>query len=89
MEEGEGGESEVTGWDGVDLTAGLGPKVANWRRAPPAPVDADQLLVPGVTFAVPYRLLPYGLNPKLTNDEMTAMRRMARRMPPHFMLGLP
>lgn len=69
------------------LLAGLGPRFTDWWGYEPLPVDGDLLpaVVPG--FRRPFRLLPYGVNPKLTNDEMTILKRLGRPLPCHFALG--
>ncbi|PKI33793.1 hypothetical protein CRG98_045824 [Punica granatum] len=66
---------------------GLGPRFTDWWGYEPLPVDADLLpaVVPG--YRRPFRLLPYGVKPKLTNDEMTTLRRLGRPLPCHFALG--
>ncbi|KEH32512.1 putative RNA-binding, CRM domain-containing protein [Medicago truncatula] len=65
----------------------LGPRFNDWTGREPLPVDADQLpaVVPG--YKTPFRLLPYGVKPCLSNKEMTDMRRVSRRTAPHFALG--
>ncbi|CAI8611049.1 unnamed protein product [Vicia faba] len=65
----------------------LGPRFKDWTGREPLPVDADQLpaVVPG--YKTPFRLLPYGVKPSLSNKKMTVMRRIARRTAPHFALG--
>ncbi|XP_011098529.1 CRM-domain containing factor CFM2, chloroplastic [Sesamum indicum] len=80
------GEAELA--DEVDtLLEGLGPRFSDWWGCDPLPVDADLLpaVVPG--YKRPFRLLPYGVKPKLTNDEMTTLRRLGRPLPCHFALG--
>ncbi|XP_062010022.1 CRM-domain containing factor CFM2, chloroplastic-like [Rosa rugosa] len=69
------------------LLEGLGPRFTDWWGYEPLPVDGDLLpaIVPG--YRRPFRLLPYGLQPKLTDDEMTTIRRLARPLPCHFALG--
>lgn len=69
------------------LLEGLGPRFTDWWSYDPLPVDADLLpaVVPG--YKRPFRLLPYGVRPKLTNDEMTTLRRLGRPLPCHFALG--
>ncbi|PIA40346.1 hypothetical protein AQUCO_02500202v1 [Aquilegia coerulea] len=66
---------------------GLGPRFTDWWGYDPLPVDGDLLpaVVPG--YRRPFRLLPYGIKPKLTDDEMTTMRRLSRPLPCHFALG--
>nr|XP_043606482.1 CRM-domain containing factor CFM2, chloroplastic [Erigeron canadensis] len=69
------------------LLHGLGPRFIDWYGYDPLPVDADLLpaIVPG--YRKPFRLLPFGVQPKLTNDEMTTLRRLGRPLPCHFALG--
>ncbi|KAL6505839.1 CRM-domain containing factor cfm2, chloroplastic [Orobanche hederae] len=69
------------------LLEGLGPRFSDWWGNDPLPVDADLLpaVIPG--YRRPFRLLPYGVKPKLTNDEMTTLRRLGRPLPIHFALG--
>ncbi|KAF3632823.1 putative metalloendoproteinase 1-like [Capsicum annuum] len=63
------------------LLEGLGPRFTDWWGCEPLPIDADLLpaIVPG--YKKPFRLLPYGVKPKLTNDEMTTLRRLGRPLP--------
>ncbi|KAF5748473.1 hypothetical protein HS088_TW04G00427 [Tripterygium wilfordii] len=65
----------------------LGPRYKDWRGPEPFPVDADLLpaLVRG--YKPPFRLLPYGMQNCLRNKDVTMFRRLARRTPPHFVLG--
>ncbi|XP_058073919.1 CRM-domain containing factor CFM3A, chloroplastic/mitochondrial-like isoform X2 [Magnolia sinica] len=65
----------------------LGPRFQDWSGCDPMPVDAD--LLPGLVpeYKPPYRLLPYGMRHCLHNRQMTSLRRLARRVPPHFALG--
>ncbi|XP_068636305.1 CRM-domain containing factor CFM3, chloroplastic/mitochondrial-like isoform X2 [Aristolochia californica] len=69
------------------LLDGLGPRYTDWPEGDPLPVDADMLpgVVPG--YSPPFRILPYGVRSVLGNKEMTALRRLARVLPPHFALG--
>lgn len=69
------------------LLEGLGPRFSDWWGCDPLPVDADLLpaVVPG--YRRPFRLLPYGVKPTLTNDELTTLRRLGRPLPCHFALG--
>ncbi|RWW07765.1 hypothetical protein GW17_00028835 [Ensete ventricosum] len=64
----------------------LGPRYQDWSGRNPLPVDAD--LLPGVIpgYAPPFRLLPYKARGTLRDRQMTALRRFARTMPPHFAL---
>lgn len=80
------GEEELAE-DAESLLEGLGPRFSDWWGYDPLPIDADLLpaVVPG--YRKPFRLLPYGVKPKLTNDEMTSLRRLSRPLPCHFALG--
>lgn len=66
----------------------LGPRFIDWSGPEPLPVDADLLpaVVPG--YRPPFRLLPNGVRQALRNKEMTYFRRTARKMLPHFALGM-
>lgn len=75
--------------DEVDkLLDGLGPRYTDWPGCEPLPVDADMLpaTIPG--YQPPFRVLPFGVRPSLGSKEATALRRIARGLPPHFALGL-
>lgn len=65
----------------------LGPRFHEWWGTGILPVDADLLpqTVPG--FKTPFRLLPTGMRPRLTNAEMTNLRKLAKSLPCHFALG--
>ncbi|XP_042501882.1 CRM-domain containing factor CFM2, chloroplastic isoform X2 [Macadamia integrifolia] len=80
------GEMELAE-DADRLLDGLGPRFTDWWGCDPMPVDAD--LLPAIVPAHrrPFRLLPYGIKPILTNDEMTILRRLSRPLPCHFALG--
>lgn len=67
---------------------GLGPRFIDWWRPKPLPVDADLLaeVVPG--FRPPFRLCPPKTRSKLTDDELTYLRRLSRPLPTHFVLGI-
>ncbi|XP_020202761.1 CRM-domain containing factor CFM2, chloroplastic isoform X2 [Cajanus cajan] len=80
------GEAELAK-DADCLLTGIGPRFTDWWGYDPLPVDADLLpaVIPG--YRKPFRLLPYGVKPKLTDDEMTAMRRLGKHLPCHFALG--
>ncbi|KAK9272489.1 hypothetical protein L1049_002862 [Liquidambar formosana] len=69
------------------LLDGLGPRYIDWWMPKPLPVDADLLpeVVPG--FKCPFRLCPPSDRPKLTDDELTYLRKLARPLPTHFVLG--
>lgn len=70
-----------------ELLDGLGPRYADWKGKDPVPVDGDLLLDSEFKFKRPFRLLPHGVKPKLNDFEMTQLRRLARPVPPHFVLG--
>ncbi|RDX83454.1 CRM-domain containing factor CFM2, chloroplastic, partial [Mucuna pruriens] len=80
------GEAELAK-DADYLLTGIGPRFIDWWGYDPVPVDADLLpaVIPG--YRKPFRLLPYGVKPKLTDDEMTTMRRLGNHLPCHFALG--
>ncbi|KAK7271711.1 hypothetical protein RJT34_27834 [Clitoria ternatea] len=80
------GEAELAE-DADSLLTGLGPRFIDWWGYDPLPVDADLLpaIIPG--YRKPFRLLPYGVKPKLTDDEMTTLRRLGKHLPCHFALG--
>lgn len=69
------------------LLDGLGPRFEEWWGTGLLPVDADLLppRVPG--YKTPFRLLPTGMRSRLTNAEMTDMRKHAKSLPCHFALG--
>ncbi|KAL0925741.1 hypothetical protein M5K25_004110 [Dendrobium thyrsiflorum] len=80
--------AEIKYEDEIDkLLDSLGPRYTDWPGNDPLPVDADLLpaIVPG--FKPPFRILPYGVRPTLGLKEGTALRRLARMLPPHFALG--
>ncbi|KAK9106216.1 hypothetical protein Scep_023060 [Stephania cephalantha] len=68
------------------LLNGLGPRFVDWWWPKPLPVDADLLpeVIPG--FMTPYRCCPPRVEPKLTDDELTNLRKFARYLPTHFAL---
>ncbi|KAH9608122.1 hypothetical protein KSS87_004008 [Heliosperma pusillum] len=79
---------EVKYEDEIDeLLSALGPRFTDWPGDEPLPVDAD--LLPSVVsgYKPPFRLLPYGVRRSLGSKEATALRRIARTLPPHFALG--
>ncbi|KAJ6965795.1 CRM-domain containing factor CFM2 [Populus alba x Populus x berolinensis] len=80
------GEAQLTE-EADQLLDGLGPRFNDWWGYDPLPVDAD--LLPAVVsgYRRPFRLLPYGVSPTLTNDEMTTLKRLSRPLPCHFALG--
>ncbi|KAK7364083.1 hypothetical protein VNO80_12454 [Phaseolus coccineus] len=65
----------------------LGPRFDGWWGTGILPVDADLLprTVPG--YKTPFRLLPTGMRSRLTNAEMTNLRKLAKSIPCHFALG--
>nr|XP_010924281.1 CRM-domain containing factor CFM3, chloroplastic/mitochondrial [Elaeis guineensis] len=65
----------------------LGPRFVDWWGTGILPVDADLLpqTIPG--YKTPFRLLPMGMRSRLTNAEMTNMRKLAKTLPCHFALG--
>lgn len=69
------------------LLDGLGPRFVEWWGTGILPVDADLLppTVPG--YKTPFRLLPTGMRSRLTNAEMTNLRKVAKSLPCHFALG--
>lgn len=69
------------------LLDGLGPRFVEWWGTGVLPVDADVLpqKVPG--YKTPFRLLPTGMRSRLTNAEMTNLRKLAKSLPSHFALG--
>ncbi|KAK4428091.1 CRM-domain containing factor CFM3, chloroplastic/mitochondrial [Sesamum alatum] len=69
------------------LLDGLGPRFEDWWGTGVLPVDADLLpqTIPG--YKTPFRLLPAGMRPRLTNAEMTNLRKLAKSLPCHFALG--
>ncbi|KAL0817871.1 hypothetical protein Bca101_074315 [Brassica carinata] len=69
------------------LLEGLGPRFTDWWAYDPLPVDGDLLPAIVPEYRRPFRLLPYGVSPKLTDDEMTILRRLGRPLPCHFALG--
>lgn len=65
----------------------LGPRFVDWWGTGILPVDADLLpeTIPG--YKTPLRILPTGMRPRLTNSEMTNLRKLAKTLPSHFALG--
>lgn len=70
------------------LLDGLGPRFIDWWMHKPLPVDADLLpeVVPG--FKAPIRRCPPNTRSRLTDDELTNLRKSARSLPTHFVLGI-
>jgi RNA-binding protein YhbY len=69
------------------LLDGLGPRFDDWWGTGVLPVDADLLPQTINGYKTPFRLLPTGMRPGLTNAEMTNMRKLAKSLPCHFALG--
>lgn len=67
------------------LLEGLGPRFTDWWAYDPLPVDGDLLPAIVPEYRRPFRLLPYGVSPKLTDDEMTILRRLGRPLPCHLL----
>lgn len=69
------------------LLDGLGPRFVDWWGTGMLPIDADLLpqTIPG--YKTPFRLLPTGMRSRLTNAEMTDLRKIAKSLPCHFALG--
>lgn len=70
------------------LLDGLGPRFDDWWGTGVLPVDAD--LLPQIIhgYKTPLRVLPTGMRPRLTNAEMTNLRKLAKSLPCHFALGI-
>lgn len=70
------------------LLDGLGPRFEDWWMQKPLPVDADLLpeVIPG--FGPPLRMCPPNERSKLTDDELTYLRKLAHPLPTHFVLGI-
>lgn len=60
-----------------EILEGLGPRYADWTGQRPVPVDGDLLLSPDFEFKRPFRLLPYGVKPKLNNFELMSCVKAA------------
>ncbi|KAI4331503.1 hypothetical protein MLD38_029688 [Melastoma candidum] len=65
----------------------LGPRFVDWWGTGILPVDADQLPPKVPDYKTPFRLLPTGMRSRLTNAEMTNLRKLAKSLPCHFALG--
>ncbi|KAL6010881.1 hypothetical protein ACLOJK_001323 [Asimina triloba] len=65
----------------------FGPRFVDWWGTGVLPVDADLLPqhIPG--YKTPFRLLPTRMRSRLTNAEMTSLRKLAKSLPCHFALG--
>ncbi|KAI8019042.1 hypothetical protein LOK49_LG04G01723 [Camellia lanceoleosa] len=77
-----GEEAEYNG-----LLDGLGPRFEDWWGTGILPVDGDLLpqTIPG--YKTPFRLLPTGMRSRVTNAELTNLRKLAKSLPCHFALG--
>ncbi|KAK2986787.1 hypothetical protein RJ640_011012 [Escallonia rubra] len=69
------------------LLEGLGPRFVDWWRPKPLPVDADLLPEVVAEFTPPFRLCPPDARSKLADNELTYLRKLARPLPTHFVLG--
>ncbi|KAL8144437.1 hypothetical protein V2J09_017469 [Rumex salicifolius] len=69
------------------LLDGLGPRFIDWWGTGILPIDADLLPETIPDFKPPLRLLPVGMRSRLTNDELTDLRKHAKSLPCHFALG--
>ncbi|XP_020571490.1 chloroplastic group IIA intron splicing facilitator CRS1, chloroplastic [Phalaenopsis equestris] len=69
------------------LLDGLGPRFIDWWRPKPLPVDAD--LLPEIVrgFKTPFRLCPPYEWKRLSDDDLTYLRKLARPLPTHFALS--
>ncbi|KAF3438566.1 hypothetical protein FNV43_RR21329 [Rhamnella rubrinervis] len=65
----------------------LGPRFVEWWGTGVLPVDADLLPQKIPDYKTPFRLLPTGMRSRLTNAEMTNLRKLAKSLPCHFALG--
>ncbi|KAL5722136.1 hypothetical protein ACHQM5_005693 [Ranunculus cassubicifolius] len=69
------------------LLDGLGPRFVDWWGTGWLPIDADLLPQTIQNYKTPFRLLPTGMRSRLTNAEMTNLRKIAKTLPSHFALG--
>ncbi|KAL4577594.1 hypothetical protein LXL04_013704 [Taraxacum kok-saghyz] len=69
------------------LLDGLGPRFIDWWMPKPLPIDADLLpaIVPG--YKPPSRFSLMNGPSKLTDNELTHLRKQAYHFPTHFVLG--
>lgn len=70
-----------------EMLDGLGPRFVEWWGTGLLPVDADLLPQTIPNYKTPLRMLPTGMRSRLTNAEMTNLRKLARKLPCHFALG--
>ena len=68
------------------LLDGLGPRFVDWWMQKPLPVDGDLLPEVVAGFMPPLRF-QYA-RPKLNDDELMYLRKLARGFPVHFVLGI-
>jgi hypothetical protein len=69
------------------LLDSLGPRFIDWWWNTPLPVDADLLPEVVPDFKTPFRQCPPGVRPALADEELTYLRKHARPLPTHFVLG--
>ncbi|KAD7479281.1 hypothetical protein E3N88_02417 [Mikania micrantha] len=69
------------------LLDGLGPRFIDWWMPKPLPVDADLLPEVDPGYKPPSRLYPLRGRSKLTDIELTHLRKLAYHLPTHFVLG--
>jgi hypothetical protein len=72
-----------------EIMEALGPRYENWTGLRPIPIDGDLLPTEVPKYRPPFRLLPFGVRSGLTDAELTRLRRLARPIAPHFVLGNP
>ncbi|KAH7437028.1 hypothetical protein KP509_05G053300 [Ceratopteris richardii] len=65
----------------------LGPRYEEWTGPSPAPVDADLLPSTIPNYTPPYRVLPFGMRPSISNTLATHLRRLSQPLAPHFVIG--
>uniref|UniRef100_A0A803M4B2 CRM domain-containing protein n=1 Tax=Chenopodium quinoa TaxID=63459 RepID=A0A803M4B2_CHEQI len=82
------GDKSLYEREGDRLLDGLGPRFVDWWYPKPLPVDGDLLpeVVPG--YKPPFRLCPPRVWPQVTDAELTYLRKLARPLPIHFVLGI-
>ncbi|CAN0896627.1 Chloroplastic group IIA intron splicing facilitator CRS1, chloroplastic [Linum grandiflorum] len=69
------------------LLDGLGPRFVDWWSPKPLPVDADLLAEVVAGYRPPLRRRPVYGRPQLEDTELTHLRKVARGLPTHFVLG--
>ncbi|CAN1351525.1 Chloroplastic group IIA intron splicing facilitator CRS1, chloroplastic [Linum perenne] len=65
----------------------LGPRFVDWWMPKPLPVDADLLPEVVAGYRAPLRRWPPYGRPQLEDAELTHLRKLARGLPTHFVLG--